>query len=292
MINQNPKDWVVILGSGNSINYLPKNLINWINRCDARIAINKFGYFYDETEIVPTDLYFHDYKNKTAFYFLKASIKKLSSQKNIKFYISDELKNKVIRSKVKFNSRIFTNKTISIITSILRKTLKPFSRKLFDNLNGTLAKKVKRNPLYFSKDKIIRYVEIKELFDVENKWGESYDQPLFHFRGSLTTVFNTISIEYPNHNVLMVGVDMNNSRYFFDKQLAKISSKADFGKDWTSIHMEDHGKHFSAIEMEGVTMFDRMQYCVDKLKDSNNYLYAYPMENASIFKDAVTVFKV
>ncbi|WP_397303643.1 hypothetical protein [Nonlabens ulvanivorans] len=292
MIHENPKEWVVVLGSGYSINQLPENLVSWINKCAARIAVNKFGYFYDDTEIIPTDLYFHDNLNSTADFFLRQSIDKLSSLGSIKFYLNVNLKSYVFRSKLSFNLRQLHRIFITNTIRFLRYTIKPIHLSSFNSLKKRLNKKNEFKDIYISSDSTVRFIEIKELFDINNTWGKSYNEILYHFRGSLTTVLNTIAIEYPNYKILMVGVDLNDNRYFFDKKLKSINDKMSVGNDWTTPYMDKEGKHFSAIEMKGVTIFDAIEYCTTNLKSTNNLVYAFPDKNAKIFEQNVNVFKI
>ena len=291
MIEKNPEEWVVVLGCGYSINTLPSELVEWINNCKARIAINKFGYFFDKTRIKPTDLYFHDCKDETAKFFLRESIKKISSLGEIKLYLSPSLKRYVCENQVKYKIQLARHILSHTIIRLLKKFVKPLSLKYFRLLKDWIGSRASFRPLYYKNKKKIRFVKIKDLFSEDNKWSETYEKPLYHFRGSLTTVLNVISIEYPYSKVLVLGVDLIDKRYFFDNELEDLFLKQHIGKDWTTAYMEKEGKHFSAIEMKGVTMIDRINYCIDRLELTENFLYAYPANNASVLGLKVNVFQ-
>ena len=54
--------------------------------------------------------------------------------------------------------------------------------------------------------------------------------------------------------------------------------------------MNNSGKHYSAAIDSGVTIFDRFDYVVECLDKSNNKIFAYPQENATIFNGLVNPF--
>lgn len=292
MIEKNAEEWVVVLGSGYSVNSLPSELVEWINNCKARIAVNKFGYFFDKTIIKPTDLYFHDWKDDTAQFFLRESMKKLSSLGEIKLYLSHRLRKYIFKNRVKYKIHLAIYFSSHFLIKLFRKFLKPLSAKYFNLLKDYIERRFPFRPLLYKNKKRIRFIKIKDLFSEDNKWSETYEKALYHFRGSLTTVLNVISIEYPYSKVLLIGIDLIDKRYFFDDELKEIYLQKGVGKDWSTIYMEKEGKHFSAIEMKGVTMLDRMNYCIDQLELTKNHLYAYPAQNATVLSPKVHVFQL
>ncbi|RAJ16976.1 hypothetical protein [Olleya aquimaris] len=292
MVNYNPKEWVVVLGSGYSINNLPESLISWINQTKARIAINKFGYFFDLTKVKPNKLYFHDCNDETAEFFLRQSIEKTSKLDDISYYLSSEIEQYVCHEKLKYLSKITRFRSIHFLVSILRKLYKPFFKNSFNRIREDIELKNSFKPIFIKKKNKTKFIRIESLFSENNIWGNSFNDSLYHFRGSLTTVFNVISIDYPKTNILMLGVDLNDNRYFFDRELDDLKKKHKVGEDWTTNYMKNSGKHFSAVEMKGVSIFDAINYCVSNLASTGNILYAFPSENASIFKSGIKEFKI
>src|SRR3974377_1643754 len=101
------------------------------------------------------------------------------------------------------------------------------------------------------------------------EWAKSLKDKVFHFRGSLTTVLNYVSIIRPNQKVFLVGTDFNNSLYFFEEEIHKLDFK--WG-DFTSEMVKEQDKHFSVINYKGTTMLDKFDFIVNSLKMTGNDL--------------------
>lgn len=288
----NPEEWVVILGSGVSINSLPEEIKIWANNTKIRIAINKFGAFYEKAGIIPTDIYFHDFQDETSEYFFYETI---NSTKNIAttYYVSPVTKDFMTKSFFRFYYLFFMyfiTSYRSFFQRISRKLVKPFNKKTHDRICTFFNKFNQRKPLLLNKHNDIYGVNVHYLWDLDNKWAKKMNEELFHFRGSLTSVLNLVSIRHPKLNVLMLGVDLITKEYFFDQELEALYKKTGLGYDWTQSFMNDSGKHYSAAVDSGVTIFDRFDYVVDCLDKTNNKIYAYPIENATIFNGLVKFF--
>lgn len=288
----NPENWIVVLGSGASINNLPENLKNWANQTRATIAINKYGAFYEKAGIIPTDIYFHDFHDETSEYFF---YKTINQTKNIAktYYVSPLTKNFITKSFFHFyylylRYLIILNR--SFFEKVSRKLVKPFSKKSHDSIRTYFNDSNKQKPLLFNRHNEIFYINVHYLWDLDNTWANTLNEKLFHFRGSLTSVLNLVSIKYPKLNVLMLGVDLTTKEYFFDEELEELFNKKGLGYDWTKPFMDSTGKHYSAAVDSGVTIFDRFDYVVDNLYKSDNKIFAYPKENAEIFNGLVNSF--
>lgn len=288
----NPEEWIVVLGSGASINRLPENIKFWANKTRARISINKYGAFYEKAGIIPTDIYFHDFHDKTSEYFFYETINKT---KNIatNYYVSHGTKDFMTKSFFNFYYLFIKYLIIfnsSFFEKVSRKLIKPFHKKWHDKICTCFNKSNQRKPLLLNKRNDIYFVDVHYLWDLDNMWAKNLLEKLFHFRGSLTSVLNLISIKYPKLNVLMLGVDLTTKEYFFDEELDVLFKKTGLGYDWTQSFMNDSGKHYSAAIDSGVTIFDRFDYVVECLDKSENKLFAYPNENVIIFNGLVNSF--
>lgn len=287
-----PEEWVVILGSGASINKLPEDIKKWANKTRVRIAINKYGAFYEKAGIIPTDIYFHDFHDETSEYFFYETINRTKSIAN-SYYVSPITKKFMTKSFFYF-SYLFVMYLIilnrSFFKKISRKLIKPFSKKSHNSISSYFDKSIQRKPLLLNRHNEIYNISVHYLWNLDNKWANTLNEKLFHFRGSLTSVLNLVSIKYPNLKVLMLGVDLATKEYFFDEELVVLYNKIGLGYDWTQSFMDNSGKHYSAAIDSGVTIFDRFNYVVECLDKSQNKIFAYPKENAAIFNGLVDSF--
>ncbi|MHC0442744.1 hypothetical protein [Flavobacterium sp. 3-210] len=288
----NPEEWIVVLGSGASINNLTEDLKNWANKTRARIAINKYGAFYEKAGIIPTDIYFHDFHDKTSEYFFYETINRTKSVATT-YYVSPISKEFITKSFFSFSYLFFRYIIIlnrAFLKKISRKLIKPFSKNKHDRILSYLDKFNQRKPLLLNKRHEIYNINVHYLWDLDNVWANTLDEELFHFRGSLTSVLNLVSIKYPKLNVLMLGVDLATKEYFFDEEIEVLYKITGLGYDWTQAFMDSSGKHYSAAIDSGVTIFDRFNYVVECLDKSENKIFAYPKENALMFNGLVNSF--
>lgn len=287
-----PKEWVVILGSGASLNKLPEDIIKWANKTQARIGINKYGAFYEKVGIIPTDIYFHDFHDKTSEYFFYETINRTKSISTT-YYVSPITAEFMTKSFFYFSFLFFKYLIIingAFFKKISRKFVKPFNKNKHDIISAYFDKSIPRKPLLLNKHNTVYNIKVHYLWNVNNKWANNLNEELFHFRGSLTSVLNVVSIKYPKSNVLMLGADLVTKEYFFDEELEALYKKTGLGYDWTQSFMDISGKHYSAAVDSGVTIFDRFNYVVECLDKSQNKIFAFPKENAAIFNGLVDSF--
>jgi hypothetical protein len=288
----NPNEWVVVLGSGASINDLPDDLKQWANKTVARIGINKYGTFYEKAGIMPSDIYFHDFHDKTSEYFFYETLNKTKKVAS-RFYVSATSKDLITQSLIYYiySYSIFRIlKMKSILIKLSRNLIKPIRKKWHNSLVFFLSNSFRKKPLLLKKNSEIDVVDVYYLWDNDNKWASNLNQKLYHFRGSLTSVLNLVSVKYSELNVLMLGVDLISKQYFFDDELQILFKKTGLGYDWTQSFMVNSGKHYSASIDSGVTIFDRFSYVVENLNKSGNQLFAYPNKNVIIFDGKVKDF--
>lgn len=275
------KDCVLVLGSGKSILDLSPEERKLLNSCDVKIAINKFAGFYEKAEIEPTDIYFVDNYDASSKMMLNY-IFKLFCKKN--------LKSKTFIVSIDHKGFLFRNHSLHIVykefnykkeylfrffVKLGRFFLKKISVSQFNKLHFWLSQSLISYPDYsysvLPKKSKIYYIKIQNCIAKGNKWSKSLEEPLYHFKGSFSTVLNYISICYPNKIILLAGVDFNSSDYFFEEDLEKLDFDT---KDWTYDIKKSHNKHFSIIETEGLKMDDELPFMLSELEKSNNKVYS------------------
>lgn len=261
-------DKVIVLGSGTSISSLSANEINYINRCKIVIAMNKFMAFYKISKIFPTHIYFVD-KHQNSLNFLQYIFNICSADKlvGLEFIVHEDL----IGS--------FNGKKESSLLIKIKKIIFQILFRLFRLFQHPSNSRFSRLISYLKIHKWKRYIEaLPNLVPPKNssfifvnqngwldggEWSNSISDPLFHYRGSLTSVLNLITIKWPNNDVYLVGTDFYGNKYFFEDELQKV----DFNwNDWTTSIIKEKGKHFSVIDYKGTTMFDKFNYIHKELK--------------------------
>ena len=190
-INRTRKD-IIVLGSGTSILELSEKDREYINQCEVVIAINKFMAFYKKAKIMPTHIFYTDAYEWSVVLFLQHifNVCRKNNLKNLTFVLGKKiLKRPITKQRLEEN----------IFLYLLKKAYLKVKYELnqTDNLNLFL---VPHNS-YFE------FVSHQNWINQNNSWSYSLDQPLFHYRGSLTTVLNYISIKFPNRPIKLVGTD-------------------------------------------------------------------------------------
>lgn len=255
---------VIVLGSGMSILDLSQDEIDYINQCEVIISVNKFMAFYKQSGIIPTHSYFVDNYETSNRFFLG--------------YIFD----------------ICRKDNLKGLTFILNREISYLKRVLIENIVVFKAKRLLQL-LKYGKNMDFSYpflIPRKCKFEfIEHQdwlagdcWATDLNEPLFHFRGSLTTVLNYISIKFPYYTIKLVGNDFNSPRYFFQESLDKLAFE---WKDWTTPIVSKNKKHFSAVEYNGTTIFDKFDFIVENLNRTGNSLYSCNRNSLLVEKGAV-----
>lgn len=276
------KPYVVVLGSSKSIKELSTEELNFIALSTARIALNKFGAFYEIAKIQPSHIFFYDDYSRSSLLFLKYIILKIKKLKfkEITFVISQRYQG-YLYTNVFF---LIINKLISSIKyffyqtvlKIGRLTIKPINvllfnkcKRQFDKLN--LNDEIIRYNL-ISKSSSVQYIEIQNWKSRGNTWAKSINEKLYHYRGSFTSVLNYISIIYPHHDIILAGVDFNSFGYFFsDEMLNKLPFDTE---DWTTAISKENNKHFSIIDYQGTKIDDELPFVISELESTGNKMYS------------------
>ena len=246
---------VFVLGSGCSLGQLTQQEVDYITRAECVVALNKYMAFYKSLNILPTHVFFVDTHPGSARFL----------QHTFDVCVRDNLQG---------------------ITYILHRNwrwrLSRFS--LEQHLKKAMIRKLKRekDPLVFRVPRNSHFEFITRPLSTEGgMWASSLQQPLFHYRGTLTTALNYVSIKYPNRWVKLVGADLNSSQYFFQSELEKLDFQ---WQDWTTPIIQKEGLHFSAIEHKGTTMFDRFDYVVEQLGRTHNEIFNCNIESLLVTK--------
>lgn len=282
MNKESKNKYVVVLGSGESINSLSQNEILFLNSCEIKIALNKYTAFYKKAKIIPSHIYFVDSHSLSSILFLKLVLKTLKINKltNITLITSRNFQGYLISKKLiyllkyifrlfKLNIKTYFKNILNILFKIFPKKNKKLFRYIENSEKAELFNFYKLN--YISNNLIIQYIELQNWISFGNSWSNSMNEPLYHFRSSLTTVLNYISINFKNSDIIFVGVDLDNPKYFFYDQLPSI----DFNfNDWTSEITKQEGKHFTIVSHENTKMQDEFPFIIEQLRLTGNKIYS------------------
>lgn len=234
---------VFVLGTGLSVSTLSVAEQEYINRSDCVLAMNKFMAFYAQSGLRPTHVYFVDH---------------IEGSEPMLQYIFDVC----IRDEIDGLTFILSKKHEYLVAT----------NRLFSGpVNKAWERLAGNNRVFFQAPKRCRYEFVsREHYLLGGSWAKDISEPLFHYRGSLTSVLNYVTIKYPDRPIKLVGVDFNSPRHFFQESLESL----DFAwQDWTTPIVADKGMHISALEHEGTTMFDRFDEVRKKLAETGNELY-------------------
>ncbi|MBN1364463.1 MAG: hypothetical protein JW976_06635 [Syntrophaceae bacterium] len=259
-------DRVIVLGSGMSILKLTDEETAHINRCKVVIAVNKFMAFYKLTGILPTHIYYHDGSgaNIEMFRFI------------LNTCIKDKLENLTIITNPFFKMIKRNNAISSIIRIVITDILMFRLKVIIKILIGRPIDSVQKNVL-FRKYKRLNYPQKCNIIGIKTHhwmkggdWSNSLKKKLYHYRGSITTVLNYVSICYPNIDIFLIGNDYNGSKYFYEEQLEALNIN---WKDHTFDQTKAQNRHFSFQIIDGTKMTDKFPEIMKHLLKSNNSLY-------------------
>lgn len=257
----------IVLGCGESINDLSEEELDHINRCKVVLAVNKFAAYYKKAGIIPTHVYYVDDHENSNFFL----------QYMFDVLLKDGLSNLHFILNKRFIHNNSTSRLVLYFKWIPLKILQGFQRVFIMKFNTPRAWLFA--PLRFLKGFFIKtwlfrvppscaFTYVKPNYE-GNIWAKSFDEPVYHFRGSLTSAMNCISILAPGIPVKLVGTDFYGSRYFFEEALADLSFSCD---GWPTEMAKKEDKHYSAIAIDNETMFDRFYEVMSGLKETGNTL--------------------
>jgi hypothetical protein len=297
---------IVILGCGESINSLSSAEKGFLNRCEALLGLNKFTAFSDLAGIVPTHVFFVDSFSLATDVYLQATFDlcRQTGMKGVTFILNEEAGEGRRDFKRDFKRRriggapVLVERRSAGMCMGLRQCAAAIARKYralrkdphpVRKLAGSMRRQAGRipwleNPSPMADSELegrvrafvlppscnYQYVTHTNWWKPEKDWATSLSQPLYHHRGSLTSAINYAAIVWPGRDILLVGTDFYSAEYFFEdsERYKKLQIP-----DWTHEIVRSAGKHFSAIEHQGTTMFDSFDFMNKKLKESGNHMY-------------------
>lgn len=270
-------DKVIVLGSGMSILDLTEEEIKYINRCKTTIAMNKYMAFYKKVGIIPTHIYFHDVSGYNIYLHI-LNLCKRDELMNLTFITNSFFKNIAYKNFfdgfVNFLKDIFIRLySFAVIIYRLGKTSSTHYMKAF------------RKFKYLKIPETWNIIPIKVTNWTEGgAWASNIGNTIFHYRGSLTSVLNVISIISPNQEVFLVGNDFSGDKYFYEKELEDLKIP---WKDFTYETVKKTGMHFSFQKFEGMTILDKFPFIQEKLIESGNQLYCNNRDSLLVLKAGV-----
>ncbi len=270
-------DDVIILGSGLSISSLTPKEIEYINQCKTVIALNKFMAFYKLSGVLPTHVFFLD-RHGNSLRFLKhiLTVCRNDGLKNLTFIFHKKIEHLTYKKSTELVKVWFAHNLLNTKKLLKRKKSEP----LFKCLIGLFP--TFKLPVSSSVQHLSTYGWLDG-----GEWAKNTNTKLYHYRGSLTSVLNYVSVIKPDRDIYLAGNDFNSSIYFFQKELNLLSLNSN---DWTTPIIKKHNKHFSAIKYEGKTIFDKLPFIIQKLQESGNSLYCINPESLLVTKGNI-VFK-
>jgi hypothetical protein len=275
---------VIVLGSGMSILDLTHEEKIYINRCKTVIAINKFMPFYKKAGVIPTHIYFRDIM-PGAFLFFEYVLKVCRDDglENLTIITNPILEKMIYNSLVTKIRAVLYNFSVKYRFNY---TIKPIIKYLLGKtLSTSEISLLKRIILIFrlpNNSKIIGVNATK--WNTGGAWAVNLKQALFHYRGSLTSVLNYISVVYPYQEIFLVGNDFNSSSYFYEEELKSLTFE---WKDHTYDMVKKTGIHYSFQNIDGTKMDDKFPFIMDQLALSGNKLYCNNKNSFLVTKSGV-----
>lgn len=271
-------NYIIVLGCGESILKLSEEEKKFINSCKYVIGINKFMAFYKKSGLQPNFIYFHDELENAVLMF--------------KYIL------KVCRENNLTNLTFFTNKHFKLLTTpfwfaplFYLKSKSFFKWYVFRKrlwLADRVYLKIKFERLLPPKNSVVKSLKL-ERFDEGKNWAKSLDEPLFNYKGSLSSILNLCSIISPNTNIYLVGNDFNGSKYFFQDELEKLPFDS---IDYTSNIVRKENRHMSFITTNGKKFTDKLPYILSKLHERGNELFCINPESLLVKEGNVKYKKI
>lgn len=268
---------IIILGSGKSILDLSEEEINEINSSDYIIAMNKYMAFYDVVNICPNSVYFHDLYGLDVFRHI---VKKVLNDKlnNMNFFLHPYLAMFLYKGKKELSQSLLKDlfyRCLAICKIVIKLNYKC-------SLHRAIAFRA------------FEYYKIPESYNVQvvnigdymagGRWARSFNENLFHFRGSLTTCINVASILSPGADIYLVGNDFYGSEYFYQEQLEKSNIH---WKDYTYKETKSKGVHFSFIKVNGTKMTDKFPFILSELEKVGCNIYCINKDSLLVKENCV-----
>jgi hypothetical protein len=190
-----------ILGSGASLNDLTPQEREYLNGHSCTLAFNKYLLFWDEVGIIPTDFFLTD-RHFPAHIVLARSIQiSRQLQKPISFYLD------------RFYAKYCSTQPRQIIDGLRHRLIiwKKYRFWIPFRITGTQ----------------VNYFQNILANDRSFRWATTLSEPLYFYRGSLSSVINLATIIYPECDIKLLGVDLNSNEYFYGDRIKKYPELLD-----------------------------------------------------------------
>lgn len=269
---------VIVLGSGMSVLDLSSEEIDHINQCEMVIALNKYMAFYKKVGIMPTHIYFVD-SHENSLRFLRY-ILQVCRQDNLTglHFIFDKQVRKRMYSNTwqQAQARLF----LALFHSL----------RFFKWYNTAVIKQIMHDDVLLEQlpNNAYTFIDVSGWLD-GGEWQTTLSKPLYHFRGSLTTVLNYISIVAPATDIYLIGNDFYGSSYFFDEELEQLNFE---WKDFTYDTVKKAGKHFSFQDYQGKKITDVFPFIISSLQKTDNQLFCVNDKSLLVKEAGVTCKKL
>ncbi len=253
------RNYVIVLGCGESILNLTEEEKKFINSCKYVIGVNKFMAFYKQSGLVPNYIYFHDeLENAVLMFKYILNVCRKDGLTNLTFFTNWHFK--CLTSTLWFLFLFYLKIRAFVKWYILRKRLW---------LTDKVYLKMEFKRLIPPKNSNIIGLKLEKIDDGKN-WAKSLYEPLFNYKGSLSSILNLCSIIAPNIDIYLVGNDFNGSKYFFQNELEKLPFDS---IDFTSSIVKQKNRHMSFITTNGKKFTDKLPYILYKLKECGIELF-------------------
>lgn len=194
-----------VVGCGRSLLDLSADEIAHVNRAELVLVFNKFVMFHEKVGIRPTHFYLGDVNPKADIY-LEETLRRVTEGvlPNLQLILSRTYQLPLLARMRHFGWvlwRCVRNAALRRWPARFRHhaALVRLSRRL-RNLDG------------------VRYVERCPWLE-EDAWAETLDEPVLHYRGSLSDCINLACILAPGAVIKLLGVDLTDHVYFFQEEL-------------------------------------------------------------------------
>ena len=239
------REQIYVLGCGETINDLSEAEVSFINTSRCRLALNKFSGFPHATDLVPTHVYYYDLFSEASANFLGYIFKQARKHRlpSTRYILNRDIVERIAPSWA-----VYLSKRYAIWRS------------------GTSWKTLYRVPNNARFD----FIRTDGRYNEDGPWARSIEAPLYHYRGSLTSALNYLSLNFPKTDIYLVGNDFSGKKYFFQDQLEKVRFET---SDWTTPIVQSEGRHFSTIQHEGTSIYDCLPKVVRCLAESENRVF-------------------
>ncbi len=194
-----------ILGSGQSLLKLTEEEIAYVNNSECVLAFNKYIIFDHLVGIKPTHYFLGDIGLKADFMFFE-TLQKTHSRKEFSLrFILDKSYRPGLSGSWKRQERL-----VKLNASEKKWLVNYYAIREF-----LMSLRMHRSSVYIERSGWLEGGE----------WANSFSEKLFHYRGSLSGAINIVNIMYPDYEIRLLGVDLDNHNYFFQQEIESNQEK-------------------------------------------------------------------